>query len=60
MNIHVYIHIFFYCKHGLMYLNIKNLPKYNYLNINFEKCFFITFKKGNTSAIYIYKYIKNK
>lgn len=44
---------FFYCKHGLMYLNIKNLPKYNYLNINFKKCFFITFKKGNTSAIYI-------
>lgn len=48
--IHTYI---FYCKHGLMCLNIKNLPKYNYLNINFKKCFFITFKKGNTSAIYI-------
>lgn len=53
MNIHVYIHIFFYCKHSLMYLNIKNLPKYNYLNINFKKFFFLTFKKGNTSAIYI-------
>lgn len=30
---------FFYCKHGLMYLNIKNLPKYNYLNINFKNDF---------------------